>query len=259
MGKIISCFSAKGGVGKSSLCVNLGYALSLKKKIKVLLVDFDLQAGSTHHLSARFHKEYKSSLYEVLTGKHSIHRAIHEYTKSLHIIPISYKFYKISSENFGDILYNAINPIKNDYTYIFFDLAPSVYPGTTIPLFLSDFLIIPVDCQGALSILGLETAENVIKEMMQEDTNKSQLDLFGILPCFVDRTKVSNEVVDFLQVKYREYILPSIRKNTAIAQAASIGKTIFEYRSKSVGAQDYMKLCTEFLKRMHRIEQQGGK
>lgn len=249
---IVSFSSLKGGLGKTSTCANLGYILATNQRPKkVLVVDLDPQAGLTHHLSGKFQKKFKASLHDVLKGTCEIGYVIHEYKKNMDCIPVSYKLYEVTEKDFEIRLEASFNTIKDKYDFILFDLPPSVHSGTLVPLMISDYIIIPVDCQGALSILGLQTAEKIIRETMEKNKTKT-LDLLGILPTFLDRTKVSKEVLEFLKKNYGEYVFPPIRRNTAIAQASSLGKTIFEHRSKSIGSQDYLALSEEFLRRTER-------
>lgn len=250
---IISFSSAKGGVSKTTSCVNLAYALTLNNlNKKILIVDLDPQCGATHHLSEKFNKTYKATLYEVFNNKCSLEYAIHEYSKNLFLIPASHHFRKITFGDFENELEKNLKALKEHYDIVLLDLAPSMYSGSTVPLFFSNYVIIPVNCPQGLSLLGLQAQAEIIVEV-RRDKNKN-LDVLGILPAFVDRTKMSKEVLEFLQKHYGDDVLPAIRKNTTISQASSIGKTIFEHDPKSNGAKDYMNLSNEFLKRIYGVD-----
>ena len=245
---IVSFSSVKGGVGKSVSCVNLAYYLGTQKNKKVLVIDLDCQAGATHNLSAKFNKKFKASLYDVFKGKVHVERAIHNYEKLISFIPVNYKFHELIDSDFEGKFKKLIEDVKKEYDFIFLDLSPAVYTGTTIPLICSDRVIIPVDCPGGLGVLGLDTAAEQISEI--RNTKNKSLDILGILPCFVDYTKVSKEVLSYLQKQYPNDVLPAIRRNASVAQASSLGKTIFEYKPKSIGAEDYTKLGQEFMRRI---------
>lgn len=248
---IISFSSAKGGVAKTSSCVNLAYALAKKNgKRRILVIDLDPQCGTTHHLSAKFNRTFKATLYEVFTQKCNVDYAIHEYLKNFHLLPATIHLRKISLDDFAMELKKIAGKLKKQYDFVFFDLAPSMYSGSTVPLFISDYVIIPVNCPQGLSLLGLQAQAEIIVDVRK---NNKALDVLGILPTFVDRTLMSKEVMEYLQKHYDEDVLPSIRKNTTISQASSIGKTIFEHAPHSNGAKDYTKLATEFLKRVSKI------
>lgn len=247
---IIAFSSVKGGVSKTSSCVNLAGYLSLykPKPYSVLIIDFDAQGGSTHHLSSQFGGKYKASLSDVLLNKCTVDFAIHKYNENLHMIPISYNFAEFSTKNFKKELEKLINAVRSRYNFIFFDLSPAIFPGSTIPLSIADSCIIPVYAKGGLSLLGLQAQGRIIVDMQEENPD---LDILGILASFVDRTKVSREVVEYLKSDCAEETFKTvIRENTAISQASSLGKLVLEHAPKSNGSQDYKELAKEFLKRV---------
>lgn len=254
---IIAFSSVKGGVAKTTSCVNLGAALAKNKpkSYSVLIIDFDAQGGATHHLSSKFKGQFKASIIDILKGKVAPENAIHNYLTNLDFIPVSYSFSQLSSSDFSEDLKRVINIIKNKYDFIFFDLSPAIFPGATIPLSIANSCIIPIYTKGGLSILGLQAQGKIIVEI-QEKKNPD-LSILGILATFVDRTKLSKEVIEYLAKDCeKEFFSTVIRENTAVAQSSSLGKTIFEHAPKSNGAKDYTALAKEFLTR---IKQKGEK
>lgn len=251
---IVSFASIKGGVGKTTSCVNLAAALA-QKKHRILIVDFDAQGGSTHHLSNKFNGKFHACLTDVLTGNKSIPEATHNYNASIDLIPVSYKFSKISNTDFSDKLVPFISAIRDKYDFIFFDLSPAIFPGAIIPLSYSDYAVIPVYVQGGLSLLGLEAQGRIIAELQEQ---KKKVDVLGIVATFVDNTRMSKDVMEYLSQQCKEELFASaIRKNTSLSQASSLGKTIFDYKPQSYGAKDYANLANEFLKRIK--TKKGGK
>jgi chromosome partitioning protein len=247
---IVAFASSKGGVAKTTSCVNLAGALAQHKpkSHSVLIIDFDAQGGATHHLSSKFGGKFKSSLTDVLCGKCDPKFAIHSYKENLDLIPISYSFSEYSTKDFSKELQNLIKSIRNNYDFIFFDLSPAIFPGSTIPLSLSDTCIIPVYTKGGLSLLGLQAQGQIIVDIQKKNPS---LDILGILATFVDRTKISKEVVEYLKKECsKECFTTAIRENTSISQASSLGKLIFEHAPQSNGAKDYTALAKEFLKRV---------
>ena len=257
---IISFASAKGGVAKTTTCVNLAYALAnTSKNYKVLVVDFDTQGGLSHHLSSVFNKKFTASISDVISGNCKFETAIHRYSKNLHIIPANIRLSDFSTKDFSDeIKKYLITPARKQYDFIFFDLSPGVYPLSTIPLYYSDVCIIPVLVSGGLSILGLQSQEEVLVEV--EEITGKKIPIIGILATHHENTKVSKQTIDFLETDYKKLMFKSIiRKNTKISQSACLGKTIFEHSPKSNASKDYQNFMKEFLKRVSLFKKNKGK
>jgi cellulose biosynthesis protein BcsQ len=206
---------------------------------------------SYHHLSEKFNRTFKATIYEVFTKKCNVSYAIHEYAQNLYFLPASTYLRKITLSDFEKDLQEIASQIKKEYDFVFFDLAPSMYPGSTVPLFFSDYVIIPVNCPQGLSLLGLQAQAEIIVEVRKE--KNINLDVLGILPAFLDQTRMSKDVLCYLQKHYEDDLLPAIRKNTALSQASSIGKTIFEYARCAKGAKDYEVVAKALLRRVAKV------
>lgn len=239
--KVVSFSSIKGGVGKTTSCCNLAFYFASKGK-KVAVIDFDSQGGATHHLSSKFQKSFKASIYDILIGKVKTNSALHKYCENLYLIPTSLNFADISYKDFSGELKQLVESL-NDFDFLFFDLSPAIYPGSTIPLGVSDYVVVPVDCAGGLSVLGLKAEQKLIKSV-------KNLKLIGIIPTMCDRTSMTKCVLDYLNTEFKAESLPLVRRNTHLAQSGSLGKTIFEYKKSSNGAKDYALAGQELIRRI---------
>lgn len=247
MSKVISISNHKGGVGKTTSAINIGAGLNLLKK-KVLLIDLDPQANLTQSLGLI---NQDRNIYGALKGKHKLEPI--EILKGLDIIPstldLSGAEIELSSEPGREyILKELIDPLRASYDFIIIDSPPSLGLLTINSFTASDEILIPLQAQ-YLALQGLAKLVEVV-DKIKGRLNKG-LKVGGVFITQYDNRKVLNrDVVETIQAHFKDEVFKTkIRDNIALAEAPSQGLDIFRYNSKSYGAEDYLALSKEVLKR----------
>ena len=257
MGKAIAIFNQKGGVGKTTTNINLAACLALKGK-KVLILDIDPQGNTTSGIGIPKRK-LKNTIYNILIDKDYDPRKsiIHTNVKNLDLIPASVdlagaEVELVELEGRESTLKKGLDKIKGDYDYIFIDCPPSLGLLTVNALTAAHSLLIQVQAE-YYALAGLELIQQTMQSV-REALNPS-LSLMGVLLTFYDKRKSLNrDVAEGLRESLGDRLFSTcIRDNVALAEAPSNGKSIFEYRAKSFGAQDYGALANEFLARTRKI------
>ena len=211
MAKIISIVNQKGGVGKTTTCVNLAAALCEQGK-RVLLCDFDPQANSTSGMGV-------------------------DKTVSKELIGMDRREY---------LLKDALQQIQDNYDFIFIDCPPSLELLTLNALCAADSILVPV--QGEYFALeGLSDLMNTVR-IVRRSLNP-RLFLEGVLLTMFDgRTnlamQVAEEVKHYFPGKVYATVIP---RNVRLSEAPSHGKPINAYDRTSRGAEAYQALAKEFL------------
>ena len=252
MSKIISFANQKGGVGKTTTCLNLSNYLALMGK-KVLLIDLDPQGNATTGLGLS-KEDNVNNIYNVIAGDLPIFECIHETgVKNLYIIPSSMDLAGIEVEmvymsDREKILTKILNEVKNSYDYIFIDCPPSLNLLTINSLTASDSILIPIQCE-FFALEGLSQLMNTVR-LVKKHLNKD-LAIEGVVLTMKDkRSNFGNQVADEIRKYFADSLYQTmIPRNIRLAEAPSHGVTIYQYDKYCAGAKAYEELAVEFLKR----------
>ena len=249
MSKIIAIVNQKGGVGKTTTCVNLAAAVKAKGK-RVLLCDFDPQANATSGMGVD--KSVSNGVYDVLINGMETEKAIVS-TPYGDVLPSSKALAgagveMIEMENRQFLLKAALRQVAANYDYIFIDCPPSLELLTLNALCAANSLLVPV--QGEYYALeGLSDLMNTVR-LVRRSLNP-KLEIEGVLLTMFDgRTnlaiQVAQEVKRFFPGKVYATVIP---RNVRLSEAPSHGKPITSYDRSCRGAEAYVQLAQEFLKR----------
>jgi chromosome partitioning protein len=244
--EIIAICNQKGGVGKTSVAINLGVALAGLNK-KVLLIDLDSQANLTYAFGI---KNPESSLVEILLSRKTESEVMIE-KEGLKIIS--------SSQALADYEATLVNKIGREQTlkdklsgitgfdYVLIDCPPALSLLTVNALNYAQEVLIPVQLE-IFSLQGLTQLQNTIQEV-KEVLNK-ELKVRGIIPIMYDaRRSLSREVLEAITKTTTERVYKTvIRECVRICEAPSFGKSVISYAPESTGAIDFINLAKEFIK-----------
>jgi len=247
--KTIAIVNQKGGVGKTTTCVNLAAALQELGR-RVLLCDFDPQANSTSGMGVD--KSVSLGIYDVIIGNARPADAVVQ-TKYGDVLPSNKALAGAGVELIGMeqrefLLKNALKTLVDDYDFIFIDCPPSLELLTLNALCAADSILVPV--QGEYFALeGLSDLMNTIR-IVRRSLNP-QLELEGVLLTMFDgRTnlalQVAEEVKHYFPGKVYATVIP---RNVRLSEAPSHGKPIFTYDRASRGAEAYTAFANEFLRK----------
>lgn len=261
--KTIAVANHKGGVGKSTTVINLGAALARLGK-KVLLIDTDAQGHTTLGLNIK--TKDKQTIAEFLCDDDvTIDDVIQNtYIKNLDIIPsdLSLAVSEVKLSTMPAKEFRLRNRLSNldilGYDFVIFDCAPTF---GTLPMNVfttATSIILPIQL-GYFSLEGVSNFVDTINFINKTmgPLIKHNIAIEGILITFYDtRTKLAREVLTTVRELFKEKLFKStIPQNIKLNEAQSNGKAIFDYDPECKGAEAYMNLAKEVLKRSVTNEQ----
>jgi chromosome partitioning protein len=228
-------FNNKGGVGKSTVAVNIAHGLALDG-YKVLLIDLDGQNDSSLFLGFTS-EDYNKTFYDVIDSrqKAELQECIINARRNLDLLPSS-QVDLINAEFFREpridlVLKEKLKPLEElDYHFVIIDCGPQRSKVNDAVLCYADGLIVPVQLQAA----SVRAIGNIYEYLSDMRLNVSMIKL--IVPNMLDqRTNDSKENLEILHefISNTDLLIQPIFRRTKIAEAGKLGKTVFEYDSDS--------------------------
>ena len=252
MGKIIAFSNQKGGVGKTTTCVNMSAYLA-DKGYKVLLVDLDPQGNATSGLG--FAKsEVKNSVYNVMIDETPIATAVVKTcVDGLDILPSSIDLAGAEVElvylkDREKVLKKVLDTARDSYDFIMIDCPPSLGLLTINALASADTVIIPIQSE-YYALEGLSQLMNTIK-LVVKHLNPT-LKIEGVVLTMRDnRAIISRQIAEEIKKFFGKRVFETaIPRNIRLAEAPSHGVPIMLHDARCSGAKAHSQLTEEFLSR----------
>ena len=253
MGKIISFANQKGGVGKTTSCVNIAASLGLLG-YKVLIIDLDPQGNTTSGVGVS-KKGLKASTKELLTGEKEAREVIVETPyQNLSVIPTNtslagaeFELYDFEESEYR--MKNALAGIRDEFDYILVDCPPSLGMLTINAFAASDGVIVPMQCEFyALEGLSqLMITINRIKRLYNADLSVSGI----LITMYNGRLLLSMQVIAELEKHYSDKLFDTkISRNVKLTEAPGFGKPAYYHDKNSKGAKEYLEVAKELVTRI---------
>lgn len=253
--RILAVANQKGGVGKTTTAINLATAMSAVGK-RVLLIDLDPQGNASTGLGVR-RADIKQSVYEVLFGEANVLDTIKK-TKvpGLSVVPSSVhlsgaEIELVTAARREYRLREALR-VPMAYDYIIIDCPPSLNLLTLNALVSADSIVVPLQCE----FYALEGLSHLVKtiERVKKHYNP-QLSIHGVLLTMYDKR---NNLSDMVANDVRRYFGDTVYKtmiprNVRVSEAPSYGLPAIVYDMRCPGAQAYIHLASEVLRRERRV------
>lgn len=247
MGKIISICNQKGGVGKTTTCVNLSAALGVLEN-KVLVIDTDPQANASISFGFSSRKLENPALQFMDFTSVIKNNVIKTKAPNVDLLPFfdDLNFFDDASALIK--FKKALKSVRGLYDYVVIDSVPFFKTKNLEILSSSDSVIIPVQCD-YYALEGLHKFLTTIRFVQKKMNNDLQIEGF-LLTMFDTRVNLSKKVVNYVRNCFQELVFDTIiDRNSKITQAPSYGKSVIEYDITSRGANCYLELASEIIER----------
>lgn len=252
MCRVIAFANQKGGVGKTTTCVNMASFMALMGK-KVLLIDLDPQGNATSNLGIE--KEDKiNTIYQVMSGDVSVKDAIYDTpVKNLSIIPanndlsgVEVELVYMSQREY--VFKKIIGSVKNDYDYITIDCRPSLGLLTINAFTAADAVIIPIQCE-FFALEGLSQLMNTIRLIKKKLNPEIAID--GVVLTMREmRSNLGKQVAEEIEKFFAGTVFKTIiPRNVRLAESPSHGLPVYLYDKSCVGSKAYKSLTEEYFER----------
>lgn len=261
MARIIAITNQKGGVGKTTTCINLSSSLSRMQK-RVLLVDLDPQGNATMGSGIEKH-QCEHIIHDLLTQSIGFEQVrVRAGEAGYDVLPANGDLTAAEVELLGSEgrefrLRECLRDATRHYDYILIDCPPSLNMLTVNALVAADSVIIPMQCE-YYALEGLSALNGTIGAIRQ-NANPG-LSIEGILRTMYDpRNRLTKEVSEQLKEHFGEAVYRTVvPRNVRLAEAPSYGLPVIAYDKQSRGAIAYLALAGEIIRKHQAEEAQRG-
>lgn len=252
MGRIVAIANQKGGVGKTTTCINLAASMAATKR-KILVVDLDPQGNAT--MASGVDKyQVEATAYDLLVEDTPFDEVVCRNTSGNYdliaangdVTAAEIKLMEVFAREVR--LKNALASIRDNYDFIFIDCPPSLNLLTINAMAAADSVLVPMQCE-YFALEGLTALMDTISKLAA--VVNENLKIEGLLRTMYDpRNRLSNEVSDQLKKHFGSKVYRTvIPRNVRLAEAPSHGKPAMYYDKYSAGAKAYLALAGEMLRR----------
>jgi chromosome partitioning protein len=257
---IIAISNQKGGVGKTTTCVNLGASLAVMEK-KVLIIDCDPQGNATSGLGLEYPARYRT-LYELLFDNAPCDVCVHKtQLHYLSLIPASPDLVGMDLALGGSvarefILRDRLSGLGEKYDFVLLDAPPSLGLLTVNALCAANQVLIPLQCE-YYALEGMTQLMSTVREVQSKVNN--DLSILGVaLTMFDKRNKLSFQVEKEAREHFSSLTFRTrIPRNVRLSEAPSHGKPAILYDIRSTGTQAYIALAKEIMARLEKKNSQA--
>jgi chromosome partitioning protein len=250
MTMILAIANQKGGVGKTTTAINFGAGLGALER-KVLLVDCDPQGNASRGLGI---KPEPPHLYHALSGDVPLADTIRPSGfPNLDLVPSQRDLVGVEVEFVGapdweKRLRLVLEQVDGRYDTVLLDCPPSLGHLTVNALVAADGLLVPLQCE-YFALEGVSELVSTVKRI-QGGLNPNLVIAGILLTMYDDRTNLSRDVAEEIRRHFAGKVFDTVvPRNIRLAEAPSHGLPIFQYDIKSRGAEAYLALAREFLRR----------
>jgi chromosome partitioning protein len=261
--RTIAVINQKGGVGKTTISINLASAMA-SRGYRTLLVDMDPQSHCAVGLAVP-EEQIEHSMFDILIGQARgeplrINEILWKISDRFELAPSTIDLATFETQTVGqqereDCLKNVLLPIQNDYDYVIIDCPPSVGLLTFNALRAAADVVVPVE-MGYFSLHGLSKQLETLNALSQHSPTRPNVMVLGSM--YDIRTKMGREILGELRKHFNGRMFKTvINFNTKLKEAASLGQPISEYDPSSKGFKDFLSLADELVgadTRTHKAE-----
>ena len=240
----IAVANQKGGCSKTTTAVNLSAALA-RGGARVLLVDLDAQSNATQWLTGRYGADGRV-LQDVILRRAPIESCIVTARPGIDLVPANLDLASLDIDLMAQMnrerrLAAALEMVDGRYDYALLDCPPALSLPTLNAFTACRVCLIPIDCRGEAML----SVPKLLEHLAAVEREYGHMIACYALPTFYERTNLARDMLEVIKDQFETMTLPAIHKNTRLAEAFVLRKTIFEHDEQAAGAVDYLRVAKE--------------